>query len=304
MVANNILLVVSAFVVFVGTIWPYIAEIFFDRKLSVGPPFFNIAFTPFMVALGLILPIGAMVPWKRGKLNKITKSLMIPICVAILLGCFVWALQAQKTILGPMGLFLGVWIVLGAVYDLYTRTGSQRNLTRLFRLPRSDWGKTVAHIGFGTTIFAISALVAWESEDIRTENVGATWSFSGYDFTLESVENLSGPNYFSTQASIKVAEDGKTLATLFPEKRNYPVAQMPTTEAAIDYKLTRDIYLVLGDRQVDGKWTIRTYIKPFANWIWAGCIIMALGALISLSDRRYRVAAGAKSTSRNEIEKT
>jgi cytochrome c-type biogenesis protein CcmF len=170
-------------------------------------------------------------------------------------------------------------------------------------LPRSDWGKTVAHIGFGTTIFAISALVAWESEDIRTENVGATWSFSGYDFTLESVENLSGPNYFSIQASIKVAEDGKTVATLLPEKRNYPVAQMPTTEAAIDYKLTRDIYLVLGDRQVDGKWTIRTYIKPFANWIWAGCIIMALGALISLSDRRYRVAAGAKPTSRNEIEK-
>ena len=78
---------------------------------------------------------------------------------------------------------------------------------------------------------------------------------------------------------------------------------MPTTEAAIDYKLTRDIYLVLGDLQADGTWTIRSYIKPFANWIWAGCIIMALGALISLSDRRYRVAAGAKSTSRNEIEK-
>ncbi len=105
LVANNILLVVSAFVVFVGTIWPYIAEIFFDRKLSVGPPFFNIAFTPFMVALGLILPIGAMIPWKRGKLNKITKSLMIPICFAILLSCFVWALQTHKTILGPMGLF-------------------------------------------------------------------------------------------------------------------------------------------------------------------------------------------------------
>ena len=98
-------------------------------------------------------------------------------------------------------------------------------------------------------------------------------------------------------------QDGEVVATLFPEKRNYPVAQMPTTEAAIDYKLTRDVYLVLGDRQLDGKWTVRTYIKPFANWIWAGCIIMALGALISLSDRRYRVAAGAKSTPRIEIKK-
>ena len=303
LVANNILLVVSAFVVFVGTIWPYIAEMFFDRKLSVGPPFFNIAFTPFMVALGLILPIGAMVPWKRGRLNKILKSLLVPISFAILLACFVWALQSQKTILGPMGLFLGVWIVIGALYDLYSRTGSNRNLLRLLRLPRSDWGKTVAHVGFGTTIFAISALVAWESEDIRTASIGETWSFSGYDFTLQSVENLSGPNYFSVQASIKVVQDGEVVATLFPEKRNYPVAQMPTTEAAIDYKLTRDVYLVLGDRQLDGNWTVRTYIKPFANWIWAGCIIMALGALISLSDRRYRVAAGAKSTPRIEIEK-
>jgi cytochrome c-type biogenesis protein CcmF len=303
LVANNILLVVSAFVVFVGTIWPYIAEIFFDRKLSVGPPFFNIAFTPFMVALGLILPIGAMVPWKRGRLNKILRSLIIPVSFALLLACFVWAVQSQKTILGPMGIFLGMWIVLGALYDLYTRTGSSRNLLRLISLPRSDWGKTVAHVGFGTTLFAISALVAWESEDIRTANVGETWSFSGYDFTLVSVENSSGPNYFSTQASIKVAQNGELITTLFPEKRNYPIAQMPTTEAAINYKLTRDVYLVLGDRQIDGKWTVRTYIKPFANWIWAGCLIMALGALISLSDRRYRVAAGAQSRSRVELEK-
>ena len=143
-----------------------------------------------MVALGLILPIGAMVPWKRGRLNKILKSLLIPISFAILLACFVWALQSQKTILGPMGLFLGVWIVIGALYDLYSRTGSNRNLLRILRLPRSDWGKTVAHVGFGTTIFAISALVAWESEDIRTASIGETWSFSGYDFTLQSVENL------------------------------------------------------------------------------------------------------------------
>ena len=181
------------------------------------------------------------------------------LCYFISLLCL--GVTIPKTILGPMGLFLEEWIVLGALHDLYSRTGSNRNLLRLLRLPRSDWGKTVAHVGFGTTIFAISALVAWESEDIRTASIGETWSFSGYDFTLQSVENLSGPNYFSVQASIKVVQDGEVVATLFP-KRNYPVAQMPTTEAAIDYKLTRDVYLVLGDRQLDGNWTVRTYIKP------------------------------------------
>jgi cytochrome c-type biogenesis protein CcmF len=171
---------------------------------------------------------------------------------------------------------------------------SCRNLLRLIRLPRSDWGKTVAHVGFGTTLFAISALVAWESEDIRTANVGETWSFSGYDFTLVSVENLSGPNYFSVQASIKVAKDGELITTLFPEKRNYPIAQMPTTEAAIDYRISRDLYVVLGDKQSDKAWTVRTYLKTFTNWIWGGCALMAFGGFLSLTDRRLRIAAGSK----------
>ena len=122
-------------------------------------------------------------------------------------------------------------------------------------------------------------------------------------YQLENIIETRGPNYFSTMGIIQVSKKGLAITTLRPEKRNYPIAQMPTTEAAINYKLTRDVYLVLGDRQIDGKWTVRTYIKPFANLIWAGCLIMALGALISLSDRRYRVAAGAQSRSRVELEK-
>ena len=93
---------------------------------------------------------------------------------------------------------------------------------------------------------------------------------------------------------MSVARDGRTVAVLHPEKRVYPVQAMPTTEAAIDNGIFRDIYLVIGDPQQDGGWAVRSYIKPFANWIWLGCMLMALGGFISLSDRRYRVAAGAR----------
>ena len=119
-------------------------------------------------------------------------------------------------------------------------------------------------------------------------------SLSGYQITLTAVDEVEGPNYVSTMASMDVARNGRHVATMHPEKRVYPVQAMPTTEAAIDNGIFRDIYLVIGDAQADGGWAVRSYIKPFANWIWAGAILMALGGVVSLSDRRYRVAAGAR----------
>jgi cytochrome c-type biogenesis protein CcmF len=162
------------------------------------------------------------------------------------------------------------------------------------RLPRADWGKMVAHTGFGVTVFACSAMIAWQYEDIRTVNPGETFEMRGYDVTLVSVDRVEGPNYLSTMATMIVEKDGREVTTLFPEKRVYPVAGMPTTEAAIDYGFWRDVYLVIGDAQANGSWAVRSYHKPFANWIWAGSILMSLGGLISLADRRFRVAAGAR----------
>ncbi|MCL4105238.1 UNVERIFIED_CONTAM: hypothetical protein GTU68_055369 [Idotea baltica] len=225
LVLNNILLAVSCFVVFIGTIWPLIAELFFDRKLSVGPPFFNMAFSPFMLGLALVLPIGALIPWKR-----------------------------------------------------------------------ADLGKAVAHGGLGVTIFAVAALLAWESEDIRIAQIGDQFTVGGYEIKLTDVARQNGPNYITTMATIELSQAGSAIATVFPEKRFYPIAQMPTTEAGIDLGWTRDVYVVIGDPQEGGGWAVRTYIKPFANWIWLGCIIMALGGVLSLSDRRYRMAAGARKT--------
>ncbi|MEO3414838.1 heme lyase CcmF/NrfE family subunit [Roseovarius sp. CAU 1744] len=295
LVVNNVLLCVAAFVVFVGTIWPLVAELFFDRKLSVGPPFFNLAFTPFMIALGLVLPVGAMLPWKRARLGRVLKTLRWPLLLAVAIGALAWAMQSGRSALGPVGLFLAAWLVSGSVMDLWGRTGRGTDrLRRLRRLPRADWGKAVAHGGLGVTIAGVAAMMAWEVEDIRVVQVGDSLDLAGYTITLDRVRDIQGPNYLSTTADVTLSKGGNVIATMHPEKRLYPVAGMPTTEAALNNGFLRDIYVVIGDPQAGGGWAVRSYYKPLANWIWGGSILMALGGALSLSDRRYRVAAGAR----------
>ena len=296
LVANNILLAVSSFVVFVGTMWPLLAEMFFDRKLSVGPPFFNMAFTPFMVVLGLIMPIGAMLSWKRAKLDRVLRQLTPAFLLAIALMALVWAMQTERTAMGPIGVFLGAWMIGGALTDLASRLGQTRDWSRLFRLPRADWGKATAHIGLGVTFIGVAGLLAWEQEDIRVAHLNEPFTVGQFELELLDVQRVQGPNYISTMGEVSVRTEGSEVAHLYPEKRNYPVAGMPTTEAAIDYRFLRDVYVVIGDPQGEGAWVMRTYVKPLANWVWGGAILMALGGLLSLSDRRYRVAAGARKT--------
>jgi len=294
LLVNNVLLAVACFVVFIGTMWPLLAEMFFDRKLSVGPPFFNAAFTPFMVLLGLVLPIGSAMPWKRAQIGRALKPLRYVFVLALALGGLAYVIQTGRSFLGPVGMFLGAWIVMGAVVDLLGRTGrGQGRLRRLLRLPRADWGKMTAHAGLGVTMAGIAGLMAWNIDDIRAVPIGGTIDVGSYTVQLDNVERSQGPNYVATTGYVTLFQDGKEIAQLRPEKRFYPVAQMPTTEAAIDYNLLRDVYVVIGDEQDTGGWVIRTYVKPLTNWIWIGCALMALGGLLSLTDRRFRVAAGA-----------
>ena len=294
LISNNVLLAVSAFVVFLGTIWPLVAELFFDRKLSVGPPFFNAAFTPFMILLGLILPLGSNLSWKRASIIKTFKKFLAVFVLCICLSGFIWSIQTGQSLIGPIGVFLGSWIVMGTIIDLLSKLGNSRSMGRLMFLPRADFGKFFAHVGLGVTMFAIAAISSWEKEDIRVVSIGSSWNVGSYDLKLDDVVEVRGPNYFSTMGIIAVSKEGSELITLRPEKRNYPIAQMPTTEAAIDYRISRDLYVVLGDQQSENAWTVRTYLKPFANWIWGGCAMMALGGILSLTDRRLRIAAGSK----------
>jgi cytochrome c-type biogenesis protein CcmF len=301
LVVNNLLLVVATIVVFVGTIWPLVAELTSGRKLSVGAPFFDLAFTPFMIVLALALPIGAMLPWKRANFGRTVRPLIGVAVLSVAVGMLIWSLQTGGRMMAPVGLALASWVVLGSVMDLVTRArirqvGLSAGMRRLRNLPRADWGKAVAHIGLGLTIFGIAAITAWETEDIRVANIGDRFEMSGYTFQFDKVEKLAGKNYGGAVGTISAFVGDKKVAVLKPEKRFYPVQRMPTTEAGIHSRLHRDLYVALGDQQ-EGGWTVRTYVKPFAVWIWIGAMVMALGGLLSMSDRRLRVAASVRKVS-------
>ncbi|WP_019955219.1 heme lyase CcmF/NrfE family subunit [Yoonia vestfoldensis] len=305
LVLNNILLAVSCFVVFIGTMWPLAAEMLFDRTLSVGPPFFDAAFTPFMVALAIALPLGSMLAWKRGTLERMSKAMAGWLVLAVALAGLAYAVQSGNSALGPVGVALGVWVVGGAIADLWLRAGRDDLRTRLRRignLPRADWGKATAHIGMGVTVFAVAAMLAWQKEDIRIAQIGDRWDMGAFQVQLDAVNQLQGPNYVTTMADMSIWRGDRELYTLQPEKRFYPVANMPTTEAAISNGFIRDVYVVVGDPQVNGGWAVRVYDKPFANWIWGGCILMALGGIFSLSDRRLRVGAASAKPVRRRVD--
>ena len=296
LVLNNLLLTVSAFVVFVGTIWPLVAEVLLGRALSVGAPFFNAAFTPFMIALALALPIGAVIPWKRGDLQRSARPFMAAAVLALALGALIFALQTGRSAIGPVGVMLAAWVVIGAAMDLWQRAGRggvRDKLARLSRLPRADWGRACAHAGFGITMFGIAAMSTWVTEDIRVVQKGGSFDLGPYHVQLIDVTPVQGPNYTAQRAEMLVTKAGAEVARMYPEKRNYPVAGMATTEAAIRQSVAGDLYLVIGDPQSGGGYAVRSYIKPFADWIWGGALLMGLGGFFSLTDRRFRIAAAA-----------
>ena len=300
LVANNVLLAVAAMVVFVGTLWPLVAEMAFGRVLSVGPPFFDAAFTPFFVALALLLPFGTLLAWKRATGVRVLRQLWPAAALAGALLLLGYALGSGRSALGPLGLALGGWVIGGAGIDLWSRSGrgtTRTRLARLRRLPRADWGRGLAHGGLGVTIIGIAGLLAWQQEDIRVAEIGDSWSLGRYEITLDAVRETRGPNYVTTMGDMTLRASGAEIATLHPEKRFYPVAGMPTTEAGIDGGIWRDLYVVIGDPQEGGGWAVRSHVKPMAAWIWGGSILMALGGVVSLSDRRMRVAAGARRAS-------
>ena len=307
LVLNNLFLAVAAFVVFIGTIWPLAAEMLFGRKLTVGAPFFEAAFTPFFVALVILLPLGALMPWKRARAGRSMRPLWGGLILALALGALIYAMQTGRSALGPVGAALALWLVYGAFADLWQRAGRGslgQKLGRIRRLPRADIGRLLGHGGLGITIMGISAMLAWSVEDIRVAQIGESFDVGGYSVRLNDVSRASGPNYEALVADMSVSKGGHEIARLFPEKRVYTVSGMPTTEAAIQTGAFRDLYLVIGDPQENGGWAVRSYIKPFALWIWAGAMLMALGGVLSLSDRRYRVAAGAKRAGSQGASKT
>ena len=294
---NNVLLAVGTAAVFSGTMAPLVYEAF-GKVVTVGPPYFDWVFGLLMIPLLLAVPVGALLPWKRGDVGAALRKLWVAAALSALAVATAWAIWSGAGPLAPLGAGLAAWLLVGAVVDVGER--ARWRVERLGRLPRADWGKALGHGGLGLMVFGITLVTALETEDIRLVRLGDRFETGGYTIEFRGVKREPGPNYTADIGLVEVYAGDRLETVLRPEKRFFPVQRTTTTEASIRSGFLDDVYVVLGDQRTEGEdagaWALRTYVKPFANWIWIGALVMSLGGLISLTDRRHRVGAPARKT--------
>ena len=297
LVLNNLLLSTACATVFLGTFLPLALEALGD-KISVGPPYYNMTFVPIMVPLVVVMAAGPFLPWKRADLAGVLGRLKLALAAAI--AAVLGALYLQGgPVLALVAMGLGGWLFAGTLSEWAERVKLFRaplseSLRRARNLPRAAHGMTLAHAGLAIMIVGMAASASWKEEKILVMRPGETLDLAGYTYRFDGVERVRGPNYFSDIGTFLVTRGGREIARLTPEKRLYPVTQMPTTEAGIHTTGLADLYTVVGDPDGQGGWTVRIFHEPLVPWIWAGAIIMVLGGAVSLSDRRLRVGAPAR----------
>lgn len=250
-----------------------------------------------MVPLVLVMALGPLLAWKRGDLSGALQRLTVA-GVTALIAAFVgiWLSADADAAWAALGLGLAAWLGVGTLTDLAERVRLFRappaeTLRRLARLPGGTWGMATAHFGLAVVILGITGASLWQVEKIETMRIGESVAVADYRFTLDAVRDGTGPNYTTTQATFTVTRDGAAVAVLEPEKRVYTVRGQPTSEAAIQSSLVGDLYAVIGDPDEKGGWTVRLYWKPLVGMLWLGSVLLGLGGLLSLADRRFRIGA-------------
>ena len=295
LVLNNILLSTFAAVVLVGTLYPLILEAVNGSQITVGPPFFEYAAIVLMSPLVVALGFGPLLAWKRGRISK-PLQILVP---ALIVGLVVfWAViwkSAGGIVMTGMGIGLAIWLMVSVMLEINDRTGFSKKPSAFFKrarsVPRASWGMSFAHFGLAIVILGVTVSEAWTEEVLRLMKLGDTARVAGYDFTLEGVKPIAGPNYTAVRAAFLVTKRGHPVARLAPEDRVYSDPPMNTTEAGIQPLFVGDLYAVIGENAGEGLWSVRLYFKPFISGLWLGAGFMVIGGLISLSDRRQRVGA-------------
>ena len=293
LLANNVLFLVAAGAVLLGTLYPLVLDALGLGKISVGPPYFDVVFVSLMAPTVFLMGIGPLARWKETALPDLARRLRWAAGVSVLAAIGTGWLAGAIHLVSSLGLLMAFWIFSAVATDFWERVRPQgqgfaelRRRTR--QIPRALAGMMLAHIGVAVFCFGVVMVKTYEVEkDVRMA-VGDSTTVRGYQFTFAGVSSVPGPNYDATRARIDVSQNGRSITQLHPEKRIYRVQQNPMTEAAIDSGLTRDLYVAMGEAVEGGDWIIRVYVKPFIDWIWGGCLLMALGGLLAVSDRRYR----------------
>ena len=296
LLGNNVLLLVAACSVLLGTLYPLLLDALGMGKISVGPPYFDSVFMPLMAPTIFLMGVGPLARWREADLPTLARRLRWAAAISVIASLLTGWLAGEVRIVSSLGLLMAYWIVASVATDVWERvrcdqpTWAKVSL-KFNQIPRALVGMMVAHLGVAAFCFGVAMVKTYEVERDVKMNVGDTTTVRGYTFVFNGIKTLQGPNYLATQGQIEVKEAGASR-WMFPEKRSYQVQQNSMTEAAIDVGLSRDLYVSLGEQVEDGAWIVRVYVKPFIDWIWGGCLLMALGGVLAVTDRRYRRKQG------------
>lgn len=297
LVINNIIILVATIVVVIGTLYPMLADALKLGQVSVGAPYFNALFVPLTWLLLLFLAIGPVSRWKKDTRPFLGIGLAILASCFVLAGVLSYFLVSGININIFMSAALCLWVLVWMVIDIKDKTRNARSLgAGLKRLHMGYWGMQLAHLGILLSVMGIAITTSLSIEKDIAMQKNQSVEVQGYQFTMDELKKIRGANFDATQAVVSVRKNNQVVATLYPEKRHYVVSQMPMTEASIQYNPLRDIYMAMGEpilgvNQTEAtatKWAVRIYIKPGVRWVWWGGFVLALGAILSMFDKRYR----------------
>jgi cytochrome c-type biogenesis protein CcmF len=283
LLSNNLLLLVAAALILIGTMYPLVLDALNLGKISVGPPYFNAVFLIPTLPLILLMSVGMHAAWKKARLEHMKHPLAILFGIALAIGLVVPPVAYGGFHLGAVvGLTAGAWVILSSLYEPWQRISKKQSLSR------SVLGMTLAHIGVGVFAIGVTVTQSYRIEKDIALKPGQTIEMQGYTFQYRGARPVKGPNYEAVESQVVVTRDGRLVTTLYPQKRVYRVQRSPMTEAGIHVKWNRDLFVAMGEDLGDGAWSMRLQYKPMVRYIWLGALIMALGGLLATTDRRYR----------------
>jgi cytochrome c-type biogenesis protein CcmF len=296
LVLNNLFLVSACATVVFGTLYPLGLEVLTGEKISVGAPFFNWTFGPIFILLMIAVPFGPLLAWKRGDLLGVAQRLMGAMAIATIGVAVTFAVEGGGPVLVPFAIGLALYLLAGAATELIERTGLLKvpvhtALARARGLPRSAWGTAFAHMGLAITLLGIIGETQWGAERIAEVKPGQALSIRRYDFQFDGVTERQGANYHEVAAHFTIRHAGDFVGVMEPSKRTFPSRGTDTNEAALMTRGFAQLYISLGETAPDGSIGVRIYYKPLVVLIWLGAMVMALGGVLSLSDRRLRIGA-------------
>ena len=304
LLTNNVLLVVACASVLLGTLYPMVIDAFGAGKLSVGPPYFNSVFAPLMIPALFLMGVAPFARWKQASVAELARTLRWAFLAAATVGVIAPFFLGEWKPLVALSLLLVAWIVLATALNFVERVQATRAgesfVAAALKQPRSFFAMHTAHLGIAVFVVGVTMVNGYQAEkDVKME-VGDSVTVGGYTLRFNGVHVQQGPNYTALVGDLDLFKDERLLRAMNPEKRNYVSSGSPMTEASIDTGLFRDVYVSLGEpidkARPQDAWAVRVYYKPFVDWIWGGCVLMAFGGLLAITDRRYRralLASGA-----------